>query len=94
MSSERVISTRRAILMAAAGLPVIGAMLLPKRAEAAGTTPQASVKYRPQPNGAARCGLCNYFIAGASPTAAGQCKVVAGSISPTGWCQLFAAKHT
>ncbi len=94
MSSERVISTRRAILMAAAGLPVIGAMLLPKHAEAAGTTPQASVKYRPQPNGAAQCSKCNYFIPGASATAAGQCKVVAGSISPTGWCQLFAAKHS
>jgi hypothetical protein len=94
MSSERVLSTRRAILLAAAGVPVVGALLLPQAAQAAGTTPQAAVKYRPQPNGAARCGLCNYFIAGASPTAAGQCKVVAGSISPTGWCQLFAAKHS
>jgi hypothetical protein len=93
MSSERVFSTRRAILAAAAGLPVIGAVLLPRRAEAAGTTPQAAVKYVPKSAVANHCGLCNYFIPGASPTALGQCKVVAGQINPAGWCQLFAAKH-
>ena len=38
------------------------------------------------------CAKCNYYIAGASASAPGQCKVEAGPISPNGWCVLFAPK--
>ena len=33
------------------------------------------------------------FLPGADPNGPGACKVVAGPISPTGWCTLFAPKH-
>jgi hypothetical protein len=59
----------------------------------AGTVPQASAKYQATPKGAQQCGKCNYFIAGAKADGPGTCKVVAGAISPNGWCQLFAAKR-
>ena len=93
MSSGKGPTTRRTIILGAAGLPVLGAMALATPAAAAGTTPQAAVKYQTHPNGANQCSKCNYFIPGASATASGHCKVVAGDILPNGWCQLFAAKH-
>jgi hypothetical protein len=43
-------------------------------------------QYQPTPKGASRCDNCSQFLA---PSA---CKVVAGKISPSGWCQLYAAK--
>jgi hypothetical protein len=94
MDSKTKPTTRRSILIGAAalsGLPVLAAT---QSADAAGTVPQASAHYQPKPNANGQhCGGCNYFLAGASATAAGQCKLVAGVISPTGWCQLYAAKH-
>lgn len=87
-------ASRRTVLIsaaaAAAGLPLLAAA---GSASAEGTTPQASVKYQPKPSGAYHCSLCNYYLPGASATAPGKCKVVAGQISPQGWCVLFAAKH-
>ena len=53
---------------------------------------QANAKYQTQPKGAAHCAVCNYFLPGASATANGACKQVAGVISPNGWCQFFAKK--
>lgn len=63
-------------------------------ARAAGTVPQAAAKYQdhPQANGQI-CAGCSYFITGKTKIAMGECKLVAGPISPNGWCQLFAPKH-
>ena len=85
-------ATRRNILIGAAtlaGLPLLAAA---GEARAAGALPKANAKYQSTPKGAARCDLCTYYIPGASPTAIGQCKVVAGPISPSGWCVLYAPK--
>ncbi len=84
--------TRRNVLAAAAALPGLALLAAGSGAKAGGVT-QANAKYRPNPNGAAQCSKCNYFLPGANATAAGKCKVVAGAIQPNGWCQLFAAKH-
>ncbi len=91
--SDNTAKTRRNVLAAAAAIPGLALLAAGSGAKAAGGVTQANAKYRPQPNGAAQCSKCNYFIPGASATVAGQCKVVAGAISPNGWCQLFAAKH-
>jgi hypothetical protein len=85
-------ATRRKILFGAALLSSVPLLAQVQTAEAAGTTPQSAVKYQGAPNGANHCGKCKYFIPGANATAVGQCKVVAGQISPNGWCILFAAK--
>jgi hypothetical protein len=46
--------------------------------------PQASVGYRTTPNGDRQCSNCKYFVA---PDA---CEKVAGTISPQGYCVLWA----
>jgi hypothetical protein len=94
MTFKSTPATRRALLLAAAGLPAAAIFSRAEKAQAAGSTPKANVKFQNNPKGAQQCSKCNYFIPGASPTAAGQCKVVAGPIPPNGWCILFAAKHT
>jgi hypothetical protein len=86
-------TTRRTILIGAAtlaGLPILAAAT---QAQAAGTMPKANVHFQTTPKGANQCSKCNYFLPGASPTATGKCKIIAGDIVPTGWCTMFAPKH-
>lgn len=47
---------------------------------------QAAAKYQDQPKGQQSCAVCVNFQ---PPNA---CKFVQGTISPSGWCLLFAAK--
>jgi len=49
------------------------------------SSPQAA-GYQDQPNGAQRCSNCLQF----QPPA--TCKIVAGRVSPQGWCKIYAAK--
>jgi hypothetical protein len=49
-------------------------------------SPQQTAGYQATPNGSQRCGNCAHF----QPPAA--CKVVAGKISPQGWCRIYFAK--
>jgi hypothetical protein len=46
---------------------------------------QASVQYQPQPRGEQRCANCMHFIADSN-----TCKRVEGTISPEGWCVIWA----
>ncbi|MHB8236575.1 MAG: iron oxidase [Acidithiobacillus ferrivorans] len=52
----------------------------------AGTMPKAAVQYQDTPKGKAHCSVCAQFIAPHG------CKVVAGNISPNGWCVAFVPK--
>lgn len=46
---------------------------------------QASVQYQAQPKGEQKCGNCMHFIAESN-----TCKRVDGTISPQGWCIIWA----
>jgi hypothetical protein len=46
---------------------------------------QASVQYRAQPKGEQKCGNCMHFVAESN-----TCKRVDGTISPQGWCIIWA----
>ena len=74
--------TRRGLLAAGLGLTA-----LPTRADEtlpeAQKIPQAAAEYQTTPKGMFSCAVCTFFI---KPHA---CKVVAGDVSPTGWCKLF-----
>lgn len=48
---------------------------------------KAVAKYQDHSHGIQRCEICLQF----DPP--GRCKLVAGAISPKGWCQYFAAKE-
>ena len=60
--------------------------LVATRATAQQKIGQADAKYQLQLKGQQRCDNCVNFQA---PNA---CKFVQGDISPSGWCQLYAAK--
>lgn len=51
-------------------------------------TPQASVNYQNQPSeNGQKCSQCQNFISESN-----RCQVVAGTISPEGWCDLWTKK--
>ena len=91
---RRAAVTTVAALAGTAGTESLAAMLA-RRARAAvayGITPQSAVAYRDSPNGSNDCSTCLHFIAGPSATADGHCTVIAGAISPHGWCAVWTAK--
>jgi hypothetical protein len=55
-----------------------------------GTTPQASVMYVAKSTNGKYCKGCKFYFG--SPTKAGGCSIVAGSIAPMGYCVAYAAK--
>lgn len=70
----------------AAPAALLATVFSTQRAAAAGSVPQSAAGYQDTPKGDKRCDGCSHF---APPS---SCKVVAGVISPSGWCKLFAAK--
>ena len=96
-SSKRFDPSRRDLfrqgVAAATGVVAAGTFLRAQPARAAKVA-QAVAQYQDKPHDHPQCDLCVHFIPGASPTANGTCQLVAGSISPKGWCILFAAKKT
>ena len=54
--------------------------------------PQKDAQYQDTPKNGQKCDMCQYYAAGNQPTAPGTCQLVDGSISPNGWCALFAKK--
>lgn len=84
MSKHEV--SRRSVLQraaVAAGACVLGGATA---AQAFTKSPQTAARYQDQPNSGQRCGNCRQFQPPSS------CKVVAGKISPNGWCAIYAAK--
>jgi hypothetical protein len=82
-------SRRQLIFGAALTAGLAGAAgLIPCSAAAQSKLSQADSGYQTRPNGGQRCELCAHYQAPAS------CKVVAGPISPSGWCSLFAARKS
>jgi hypothetical protein len=87
-----MINLSRRGLIRAAGVAAGGGVLI--AAGVAAPSAQAQVKkvsqkqvhYRPTPNGNAQCSKCAHFL---PPS---HCGVVQGTVSPHGWCSLFAPK--
>lgn len=75
---------RNATLIAG-GAAALATAITAQRAEAGQMTKQAA-GYQATPKGEQRCDGCSLFQAPSS------CKFVAGDISPTGWCRLYAKK--
>jgi hypothetical protein len=80
--------SRTAFLRAVAGAPILLiALSRPARADD-GKVPPSAVQYQDKPNGDKQCSKCASFIPGQS-NGNGTCKIVSGSISPTGYCVAF-----
>jgi hypothetical protein len=90
--NERLAS-RRGFLRRSAGLALgAAAPLLWSTPSEAGKVSKAAMAYRDSPQNGRACSGCVYFQPGANASAAGSCSVVAGSISPHGYCIAFAPK--
>jgi len=81
-----VISRRVVLAGTALALGVAATGAIATQAAAQQKVSQADAKYQDQPKGQQRCDGCVQFQ---PPNA---CNIVQGEISPSGWCQLFAAK--
>lgn len=81
------VSRRDFISTAAVGsLAIAGASVIGSPAFAADKVSQKTAAYQPTAKGNQQCDKCQNFQPPAS------CKLVDGSVSPSGWCTLFKAK--
>jgi hypothetical protein len=89
MTESNGISRRRVLTIAAgaAGASVTGAAVIGASTPAqAAKVAQKIVKYQDTPKGEQRCDNCLQFEAPSS------CKTVDGTVSPEGWCMVYAKK--
>jgi hypothetical protein len=81
------VSRRDFLFVAAAGTgAIVGAGLASSPALASNKIPQKAVGYQPAPKGDQRCDNCALWQTPAS------CKLVDGTIAPSGWCTLYKKK--
>ena len=96
MSSKKFDPSRRNLCrqsVVLAGGAVAAGLLLKNRAFAQSQkAPQSAVQYQDHPKGQDECDRCTHFVPGKTSSAQGTCQVVQGSISPKGWCVMFASK--
>ena len=84
MADQPAAPSRRKLLGAAAGGLSAGLLLRMSPAPASEKMTRQQAEYQDRPNGIYSCALCTLFE---KPNA---CKVVAGEVSPDGWCTAFA----
>lgn len=65
-----------------------GAISFATLAAAQSKTDKKTAKYQDHPNNGQSCSQCNYFRPPKS------CQLVAGDVSPSGWCSFFLKKKT
>jgi hypothetical protein len=87
MTDKDGISRRRILTVAVGVAGATGAAIIGAPAPAlAAKVPQKVVKYQDTPRGDQTCENCALFEAPSS------CKTVDGTISPQGWCMVYAKK--
>ena len=91
MSRREWFQTSTKIVAAAAVAPLVFSSFA-DAGTSGGLVSKSSVSYQDHPSGKDMCSKCAHFVPGSSPTAEGTCKVVAGKISPHGYCFAFTPK--
>lgn len=81
-----------AVASATASVPLLGlpALARAQTDDTSGKANKSAVQYQEHPKGTSECANCANFIPGKSADAVGSCTVVAGDISPKGWCLAYA----
>jgi hypothetical protein len=92
MKESKGIMTRRSFVANAVVLPALAGLLLAETTVAQAKGTKVQFKYQSMPKNGKKCSQCTFFLPGSSPKSNGACKLVEGSISPSGWCTAFAAK--
>jgi hypothetical protein len=80
---QQKLNRRRVLISLISSAPLVALSFEEANAKVA----QRAAGYQPTPKGGQACAGCNSFI---SP---GQCKLVAGEVSPSGWCHLWTKKE-
>jgi len=85
--------TRGGLLQRIAVAPIAIGAFAALAAEADAKAPQKAVMYQDQPKDGKKCAQCKFYINAAKDPdkARGGCTQVVGSISPNGWCVVYAA---
>jgi hypothetical protein len=83
--SQETLSRRRMLgrMAAAAGIAGVAGACAAQSPPPPGKMSQAEAHYQLMPNGRQRCGVCANFL---PPS---DCRIVAGPISPNGWCRNY-----
>ena len=76
---------RRKVLVSLISYAPLAALTFSGRAVA--KVAQKAAQYQPTPKAGLSCAGCNSFVA------PDQCKLVAGEISPSGWCHLWTKRE-
>jgi hypothetical protein len=92
MSDPSNRQTRKQALQGLIVLPAMAALFASGTAIAQAKGSKAQFKYQDHPHGSAKCSGCKFFTPGKSAKAMGLCKLVAGPISPNGWCIAYSPK--
>ena len=85
-------ASRRIMLKNAAIMAGLAAAPWARPALAQGNVSKQAMHYQDQPKDGQRCATCIQFIPGEKPGASGACQIVAGPISPNGWCIEYIKK--
>jgi hypothetical protein len=88
-----VIARRHLITRAAAAAGLLLAPRVPAARAAFGTLPKAALQYREHPLGEKSCVTCTHFVRAATSGGADHCTVVAGPVSPHGYCLAWAERN-
>jgi high potential iron-sulfur protein len=88
MDDQRKLTRRSMLTRAAwvAGATLAGTVIPIQVATAQQKASKEAMKYQDKPNKDQRCDNCMQFVAPSS------CKVVDGTISPSGWCMAWVKK--
>lgn len=97
MSGIKGFSSSRRLAMRHLAATAGAALVAPSLVQAAATTQDAApakaqksaVQYQDHPMGESSCANCANFIPSSTPGAEGHCTIVAGNISPHGWCVAY-----
>ena len=84
--------SRKAFIGSMIVLPALAGLVVAPALADASKSSQAAMHYQTTPNDGKQCSGCNFFIPGAASSDNGTCKIVDGTISPTGYCIAFNAK--
>ena len=84
MADKPLDRSRRKLMGAAVNAISAGLLLRMPPAQASEKMTRQQAEYQDKPNGIYSCALCTLFEKPSS------CKVVAGEVSPDGWCKAFA----
>ena len=87
--SRRTLLRDGAMLMTSlAAIPIVLVSTTARASKAS----KSDFHYQDQPREGKKCADCAAYVANASGSAPGACKIVDGPVNPNGWCMAYSAR--